>query len=65
MTLKICDVCHADGGKKINSRYRTGFRGGMKIDLCVEHKGWGKGKTMQEFNTQAISLLGNASLARI
>lgn len=55
--MNLCDVCLSEGQYK-ESRWRTGFRQPhLKVDLCEEHKGWGKGLTPEEFDTAAITLL--------
>jgi hypothetical protein len=31
--------------KITKAKYRSGFRRGLKVDLCVEHKDWIKSKS--------------------
>lgn len=42
-TIKVCDICLHTGDKKmVESRYRWGFKGGFKMDLCKAHSKNGK-----------------------
>lgn len=49
MKISICDICNYEKRKNVESKYRTGYKGSEKIDLCVNHKNWGKGKTKEQF----------------
>jgi hypothetical protein len=41
MKINVCDVCRSNAtGDLVASRYRSGFSGGMKVDLCQEHRHW-------------------------
>lgn len=45
MNIKICDIHYYKGYKTgkdkiVEASIRTGFRGGIKIDTCKEHKGF-------------------------
>lgn len=37
MKIAICDLCYCDGKKIAESKYRWGFKGGFKLDLCAFH----------------------------
>lgn len=51
MKITICDVCSAEG-KIVRSKYRVGFVGGVKADVCKKHKGhfnsMGKNESIEE-----------------
>jgi len=48
-TIKVCDVCKHEG-KMVESKWRSGFKGGWKVDLCDAHKNAGVvPKTLVEF----------------
>ena len=46
--INICDVCFKDDKKLIKGTYRVGFKHGLKLDVCNEHKDFCKGKTQEE-----------------
>lgn len=47
MKISICDVCVKEK-KTVKATYRSGWRNGLKIDLCEEHKDFLKGKKQTE-----------------
>ncbi len=50
MKISVCDICYKDKEKQVSSGYRVGFRNGLKIDTCEEHKNVAKShKTAQSF----------------
>ena len=53
--LSVCDVCLAEG-KMQYAKWRTGWKGSVKVDLCKTHKDYLKGKT----KTDALKLLADA-----
>ena len=61
MIIKICDVCYQQNKKMVKSRYRTGYTGSIKIDLCQKcrEKNIIKNKTKKEFIEYAYNLLIN------
>jgi len=33
VSVKLCDKCYSEG-KMVESKYRVGFKGDLKLDLC-------------------------------
>lgn len=56
MNIKVCDICLFVDNKMFESKVRTGFRGGKKIDACETHRYWAKGKKEDEFNREVSEL---------
>jgi hypothetical protein len=46
MKIRVCDV-HKKEGKLRTAKYRCGFRGGERLDLCEEHQNF----TRENFKT--------------
>jgi len=55
MKLAICDVCYSEN-KIVKSKYRTGFSGGVKIDVCEDHRGIVKGMSQDQFIKKVLEL---------
>jgi len=57
--MDLCDVCLSEGRYR-ESHWRAGFkRPHMKVDLCDEHRLWGKGLSAEEFDRAAIALVSS------
>ena len=57
MNIKCCDICYYDGdGKIVDYVARTGYTHREKIDVCSKHRGWGKGKTLEQFYSELTKL---------
>lgn len=54
-TLKVCDVCLAKG-KLTPCKFRTGFTGLPKSEMCEEHRGYFKGMNRDQFLRESIKL---------
>lgn len=62
MKISICDKCNGNNIKVENivavpSKYRVGFKGGIKLDLCEKHQDIAIGMTREEFETLAVEIL--------
>ena len=58
MNIKACDVCYYTNKKLVQSKYRVGYTGTPKLDICEEHKDWTKQfKGKQEFVKGVFKLM--------
>lgn len=57
MNVRACDVCKFKDDSFIEARYRTGFKGSIKADLCEVHKQFFKSDTPEEFSKEFYSLM--------
>jgi hypothetical protein len=58
MKVGMCDLCLSER-KFVASKYRSGYKGGYKIDVCEEHKGWAKKRNLtsrEEFERAAVDI---------
>lgn len=49
MKLAICDICRYADNKIVESTHKIGYKEGTKIDVCQEHRSFGKDRTKSEF----------------
>jgi len=48
MKITICDVCYKNDKKMEKSTYRIGWKNGLRIDVCDNHKDFCKGKKQSD-----------------
>lgn len=56
MNIRVCDVCRKNG-KIVESKFRKGYVHGIKIDLCTEHRSWGKDLRRDDFGQACLKLM--------
>lgn len=61
MKISICEICYHKDEKLVQRKYRRGFNGGLKLDLCEEHKDFG-GDTQEEFTEQYLEIIKNSKM---
>ena len=61
MKIIVCDICNAYGPDRFKiARRRYGYSGGIKIDVCEEHRNWGNQfKGLLAFEAAVVKLHNN------
>lgn len=58
MRIRVCDICFIQDKKLFEAEYKIGFKNGVQVDVCLQHRTWAKQyKTNTELEQALIQLV--------